>query len=191
MLALSKLLPENDTASPSGTEYCDRGRWYAVQCQPHREGGAAVHLANQGFQAFLPRREKTRRHARKIETVRAPFFPGYLFVHLDLTCQRWRSVNGTFGVSRLVMQGDRPAPAPHGVVEALIDACGEDGVLRWQADLAVGKPVRVVVGPFSDLIGELEQLTDAGRVRVLLNIMGAGTPVCLPRTYVVPAESVL
>ena len=139
----------------------------------------------------MPRREKTRRHARKIETVRAPFFPGYLFVHLDLTCQRWRSVNGTFGVSRLVMQGDRPAPAPHGVVEALIDACGEDGVLRWQADLAVGKPVRVVVGPFSDLIGELEQLTDAGRVRVLLNIMGAGTPVCLPRTYVVPAESVL
>ncbi|MBU6297876.1 MAG: hypothetical protein KJS68_06485, partial [Alphaproteobacteria bacterium] len=77
------------------------------------------------------------------------------------------------------------------VVEALIDACGEDGVLRWQADLTVGHPVRVVVGPFADLIGELEQLTDAGRVRVLLNLMGGCTPVFLPRTHVVPAESML
>lgn len=169
----------------------DYGRWYAVQCQPHRERGAAAHLANQDFEAFLPCREKTRRHARKIETVRVPFFPGYLFVRLDLTRDRWRSVNGTFGVVRIVMQGERPAPAPRGVVEALKDACGEDGMLCWQAALTPGQSVRILTGPFTDFIGELDQLTDAGRVRVLLNIMGGHTPVFLPRACVVSAESCL
>jgi len=169
----------------------DHRRWYAVQCQPHRERGAAIHLANQDFQVFLPCREKTRRHARKIETVRVPFFPGYLFVELDLTRDRWRSVNGTFGVSRLVMQGEWPAPAPRGVIEALRDTCDESGLLRWQADLTLGQPVRVLTGPFTDFIGELDQLSDTGRVRVLLDILGGRTPVFLPRAYVVPAESCL
>jgi hypothetical protein len=34
-------------------------------------------------------------------------------------------------------------------------------------------------------------LSDAGRVRVLLNIMGGSTPVLLSRENVVPAESSL
>ena len=87
-------------------------RWYAVQCQPHRERLAASHLINQGFGVHLPLREKTRRHARKIETIRTPFFPGYLFARLDLSRDFWRSVNGTVGVVRLVTQGDRPTPVP-------------------------------------------------------------------------------
>lgn len=162
-------------------------RWYAVQCRPHREVGAAVHLANQDFEVFLPLREKTRRHARKIDNVRVPFFPGYLFVKLDVSRERWRSVNGTFGVVRLVMLGDRPAPAPRGVVEALIEACGPDGLLQRQEELAPGQRIRIVVGPFADFIGELERLTDANRVRVLLDIMGGQIAVTLSRMSVMPA----
>jgi transcription antitermination factor NusG len=48
---------------------------------------------------FLPLREKTWRHAHRIEVRRVPFFPGYLFVALDLDHDQWRSVNGTIGVS--------------------------------------------------------------------------------------------
>lgn len=166
-------------------------RWYAVQCQPHRERMAASHLRNQGFSVHLPLREKSRRHARRIETVRTPFFPGYLFVRLDLGRDFWRSVNGTLGVVRLVMQGDRPSPVPVGIVEALIEACDGDGLLHWMCELVPGQSVRVLSGPFAELMGELEHMTDAGRVRVLLNIMGGRTPVMLPRENVVPAESCL
>ena len=55
-------------------------RWYAVQCKPNKERTATQQLANQGIRSFLPVREKTRRHARRIERVRVPLFPGYLFV---------------------------------------------------------------------------------------------------------------
>jgi transcriptional antiterminator RfaH len=167
------------------------GRWYAVQCQPLRERLAAVNLAQQAFEVFLPLRKKTRRHARRIETVCVPFFPGYLFVALDLAHHQWRSVNGTFGVTRLVTQGDRPAPAPEGLVETLQTACTEPNVLEWRPHLALGQPVRILAGPLAGLVGELHGMAEADRVRVLLRMMGGQFPVSLPRLDVVPAVSAL
>ena len=166
-------------------------RWYAVQCQPHRERAAALHLANQKFVPFLPLRRKTRRHAHRIENVLVPFFPGYLFVAFDRERHQWRSVNGTFGVVRLVMQGERPAPAPAGFVEALHETCAEHGVVEWRADLKPGQAIRILTGPFSGLLGELDRMLDADRVRVLLGLMGGHFPVSLGRGDVVPADSVL
>ena len=148
-------------------------------------------LTNQGFTVFLPLREKTRRHARRIDTVRVPLFPGYLFVCLDLERDRWRSVGGTVGVVRLVMQGERPAPVPRGVVEELNEACDHDQVLHWKCDLTAGQAVRVLNGPFTDLIGQLENMTESGRLRVLLNLMGGQRLVFLPIEQVTAADSLL
>lgn len=166
-------------------------RWYAVHCQPNRERAAAAHLRNQDYDVFLPLQRKTRRHARKIDRVLRPFFPGYLFLQLDLALDRWRPINGTFGVVRLVMQGDRPAPAPLGVVEGLKECCDENGVLEWLPMLVPGQPVRITEGPFAELVGELERLDGAGRVRVLLNFMGGEVPTWLPRSSVVSATSLV
>lgn len=166
-------------------------RWYAVQCQPHRERLASINLAQQEFEVFMPLRSRTRRHARRVETVRVPFFPGYLFVALDLARHQWRSVNGTFGVVRLVTQGDWPIPAPEGLVEALQTACAGTNILEWRPRLSLGEPVRILAGPFAGLVGELERMTDADRVRVLLRMMGGELPVSLPRLDVVPAISAL
>jgi len=178
------------TSAPvSQSAFTDEPRWFAVHCQPHRERGAAAHLANQEFEVFLPCREKTRRHARKIETVRVPFFPGYLFIKLNMTRDRWRSVNGTFGVVRLVMQGEQPAPAPVGVVEAFMAASDDNGVLSLRPELVLGRPVRVLVGPFANLVGKLERMTDSGRVQVLLDILGGRTPVFLPTASVERADN--
>jgi len=172
---------------------CERTgeRWYAVQCKPNQERTAAHQLANQGFRSFLPMREKTRRHARRIERVRVPLFPGYLFVRLDLERDRWLCVGGTIGVARLVMQGERPAPAPIGVVESLEEACDSNKVLCWKSALTPGQSVRVINGPFADLFGQLENMTESGRLRVLLNIMGRGASVFLPEAHVVGADSLL
>jgi transcriptional antiterminator RfaH len=165
-------------------------RWYAVQCLSNREAGAAAQLENQDFPVFLPRRRKTRRHARRIESVVTPFFPGYLFVTLDLSRDRWRCVNGTYGVARLVMRGDMPAPVPAGIVETLQQSCDEDGVIHWQAEIKPGQRVQIVEGALAEFVGQLERLDAAGRVRILLNILGRRTPIVLPRESVIPAEDV-
>jgi len=162
-------------------------RWYAVHCLSHREAGASAHLQNQDFPVFFPRRRKTRRHARRIETVLVPFFPGYVFVTLDLSRDRWRSINGTYGVASIVMQGEIPAAVPVGVVEALQNSCDEDGVLDYEADLRPGQRVQIVHGAFTELVGQLDQLDAAGRVRVLLDMLGRHTPILMPRGGVVSA----
>jgi transcriptional antiterminator RfaH len=76
-----------------------------------------------------------------------------------------------------------------GVIESIKAACGDDDILRFHPDLSVGQKVRVIGGPFADFVGELDQLTDSERVRVLLDIMGGRTRVVLPRDYLTPADS--
>jgi transcription antitermination factor NusG len=99
------------TANESGEPVHDR-RWYLVRALTNREAFAAEHLERQGFSTFLPRQPRTIRHARRIRVSLAAYFPGYLFVTLDLARQRWRSINGTLGVAHLVGAGERPTPVP-------------------------------------------------------------------------------
>ena len=165
----------------------DQGRWYAVHTQPHREMRAKIQLENQSYRVFLPLRLKTVRHARKLTNVAAAFFPRYLFVWLDVTRHRWRSVNGTSGVTGLVMQGEAPHPVPRGVVEAMIASADAKGILRFEESLKPGTQVRLSAGPFADQLGMLDRLDDSGRVRVLLEIMGGTVPVHLKRNCVTAA----
>jgi transcription elongation factor/antiterminator RfaH len=161
-------------------------RWYAVYTLPCNEARAEWHLGNQGFRTFMPKRRKTVRHARKLSTVEAPFFPRYLFVVLDLSRHQWRSINGTYGVSRLVMCGGEPHPVPCGVVEALIASADTGGILRLDQHLRVGSPVRLLAGPFAEQLATLDHLDDAGRVRVLLDIFGRKVAVSTAANNVLP-----
>jgi transcription antitermination factor NusG len=159
-------------------------RWYVVRTQPHREARAQRQLENQTFRVFLQRFLKSRRHARKFETVLAPLFPRYMFIVLDLGRDRWRSVNGTLGVDRLLMRGGEPEPVPHGLVEQLAAAADSNDAVHFGADLREGQTIRVTSGP---IVAKVHSLDDQGRVRVLLEIMGGTVPVVLPEGIVAPA----
>jgi transcription antitermination factor NusG len=124
---------------------CFGDRWYVVHAQPRAESKAAFHLARQSYSVFWPRFAKVVRHARRRTETLAPLFPGYLFLSLDVSRQRWRSVNGTCGVVRLIMQGERPQPVPRGVVEALQIRTGADGVMNWSPSFEIGQSVAVVL----------------------------------------------
>jgi transcription elongation factor/antiterminator RfaH len=177
-------LPRNSAAW--GLALAERERWYVARTLPQREFRAAQQLGNQGFRSFVPRYWKNRRHARKVETVSVPLFPRYIFTILDPGRDRWRSINGTFGVDRLITYGAEPQPVPRGVVESLLEAADTEGNVQFDFHLKVGQSVRVTAGPFADLIGELEYLDDNGRVRVLLEIMGGKTRVALAQTLLAP-----
>lgn len=163
-----------------GPELSGGERWFVAQTLHHREKLAARHLGAQGFRSFLPRFRKTVRHARQIREVVAPVFPGYIFLILDPERDRWRSINGTFGVARL-LSGHGPVPVPRGTVEAMIAAMDQSGLVRLGGELAPGQAVRVVAGPFAGGLGVLERLDGKGRVRVLLQILGGEAPFTMDR----------
>ena len=161
-------------------------RWFLACTLPHCEDVALTHLSRQGFRSFLPRYLKTVRHARKLRTVNAPIFPRYLFVALNLERDRWRSVNSTTGITNLFMAHDRPVPAPDGIVETLIRLADKSEGLAFADALEPGQKVRLVAGPFAQALGILDRLDAAGRVEVLLEIMGGGIRVKLARSWVEP-----
>jgi transcription elongation factor/antiterminator RfaH len=178
--------PKIGVLSSSSMTLAEGERWYAVHTLPCNETRAEWHLGNQGFRTFMPKRRKTVRHARKLSTVDAAFFPRYLFVVLDPSRHQWRCINGTYGVSRLVMRGDMPQPVPCGVVEALIASVDASGILQLGQRLQIGSPVRLLAGPFAEQLAILDRLDDAGRVRVLLDIFGRKVAVSTGTNNVLP-----
>ncbi|MCY4310853.1 MAG: transcriptional activator RfaH [Rhodospirillaceae bacterium] len=163
-------------------------RWYVVHARPHQERRAEENLRRQGYRVWLPVMARSRRHARRIETVRVPLFPGYLFVALDLARDRWRAINGTFGVRRLVANGARPMALPEEFVASLHGATGADGLSTMApADLQPGDAVTIVSGPFTEYAAVILRLGSADRVEVLLDILGGRVPARLSRRALVAA----
>ncbi len=148
-------------------------RWYAVNTQPHHEARADENLRRQGFHSWLPRFRRLRRHARRADEVLAPLFPGYLFVQLDTEVERWRSINGTFGVVRLLCNGDTPLAVPDGLVETIMQRRDASGaILMPPRRFVVGEAVRVAAGPFADLDGLFQEMSGRDRIVLLLDLLG-------------------
>lgn len=155
-------------------------RWYAVNTQPRAEDKACLHLRRQGFHTYVPRYLKRRRHARRVDTVAAPFFPRYLFVAMDVTAQRWRSINSTIGVSHIVCTGDKPAPVPDPIIVQLKQSEDERGFIELKRPrFSPGDKITVLGGAFADCVGIFEAETAERRVAILLDLLGRKVRVSL------------
>jgi transcriptional antiterminator RfaH len=156
-------------------------RWYVVQTQANAEHKAIAHLGRQGFTTYLPRYLKKRRHARRVETVSAPLFPRYLFVEIDMTMQRWRSICSTVGVSRLVCNGEQPACVPDAVIGSLKSREDTSGLIQLthRPNFRCGDKIRIVEGAFYDCLGIYDGMTDRDRVEILLDLLGRKVRVLL------------
>lgn len=159
--------------------------WYAVNTHPHQEERARFNLRRQGYEVCLPRLRKTRRHARRTDTVLTPLFSGYLFLHLAPELQAWRAINATFGVRRLLCEGERPCPLPAGFVEALEQRMDLNGaVAQPEGEFTVGEPLRLLSGPFADHIGTMLHVADKDRIALLLSLLGREVKVVVSRRQV-------
>lgn len=163
--------------------------WFVIQTKSNREAKAAYHLERQGFKFYLPRYLKRRSHARKIEIVPAPLFPGYMFVAVDLATQRWRAIQSTVGVLRLVTNGNEPAPVPTEIIRAIREREDDKGFVSLDRTPAFrrGDKVRILAGAFMDLAGLFDGLADRERVAILLDLLGRKVRVMLDADMVVAA----
>ena len=156
-------------------------QWHVVQSHPHAEAKASWHLQRQGFETYLPRYLKQRRHARRIDNVAAPLFPRYLFVAVDIAAQRWFSIESTIGVTRLVRHGDRPAALPVSVLETLKHREDANGFVQldYQPKFSPGDKICILNGAFRDCFGLYEGMSGHDRVAILLELLGRKVRVVL------------
>lgn len=155
-------------------ELSSNSAWYVVQTHSHCELKAVQHLTRQRFETYFPQYLKRRRHARRVDIVPAPLFPCYVFVTIDLSNQRWRSIQSTIGVTRLVCNGDKPTEVPISLVDEIKRQEGSDGyvALRARPAFKPGEAIRIVEGAFAEYFGLFERLEDRERISVLLDLLG-------------------
>lgn len=163
--------------------------WYVVQTQPNAERKAVFNLARQGYHVYLPQYLRRRRHARRVDVVKSPLFPRYLFVAVNAAAQRWRSIQSTIGVSRLVCHGDLPAAVPACVIQQLRVREDGQGLIRLdqRPKFAPGDKVRVQDGVFDSCLGLFEGLTDGERAAILLDLLGRKVRVFIDADMVAAA----
>lgn len=157
-------------------------QWFVTHTQPSKEFVAQQHLLEQNFDVYLPRYQRIRRHARKVETVLSPLFPRYLFVSLDLASDYWRSVNGTRGVSYLLTTNDQPTSVSDLVIAELKAREDQEGIVPVSS-LSIfmkGDKVRICEGAFEGQEAVFEKLNDNQRVQLLLNFLGRESRVTMP-----------
>jgi transcriptional antiterminator RfaH len=156
--------------------------WVVAHTHVNAELRAEHHLRRQGYEVYLPRYAKTRRHARVVEKVARPLFPRYMFVACAPAQMRWRSITSTVGVQHLVMAGDMPLLAPDGIIAELKSREDESGLvlLARGEDFVKGAKVEVISGPFSDQTGLFECIDDNQRVSIMLDILGRQVKTRLP-----------
>ena len=163
--------------------------WYVVQTHLNSENRAAAHLVRQGFEVYLPRYLKRRRHARRVENVPSPLFPRYLFVGFDQVSARWRSIQSTLGVSHLVCVGQNPAIISALVIDELRDREDSDGFIQLSLPpkFVPGEKIRVINGAFGSCFGSFEGMVDRDRIAILLDLLGRKVRVVMDGDLVTAA----
>ncbi len=118
----------------------------------HCEQTVHDHLSAKGFHPFLPRLPRWSWRAGRRHVVRAPLFPGYLFLNDALDKASHVEVRKSPGLAAVLGDGwDRPACVPAPEVEAIrrvVDS-GEDVLPHLY--LREGQRVHIVGGPLGGL----------------------------------------
>lgn len=107
------------------------------------------------------------------------FFPGYIFVKMELNDETWHIVKNTPKVTGFIGSRTEPTPISDGEVEEIIQQINE-GVLKPKPKFVFekGDSVRVIDGPFLNFNGVVDEVRpEKGKVRVLVSIFGRPTPV--------------
>ena len=153
-------------------------KWYVIRSKPRRERFVHDQLSGQGLEVFYP---AVKVHPVNPRSARErAYFPGYLFVHLDLVTVGINRLRWMPAAVGLLEFGGEPAIVPDLLVAQLkhkvaaIQAAG--GIVF--ADLNKGDTIKITSGPFAgyEAIFDL-RLKGSDRVRVLLELLRRQVPL--------------
>lgn len=146
--------------------------WYALRSKPYKESFLFQQVCARGIEAYYPQIKVSPANprARKIR----PYFPGYLFVHIDLDIISASVFQWIPGAAGLVSFGREPAYVPDNLVHAVrrhVDEIAVSGHLPAD-ELQPGDPVVIQDGLFSGYQAIFDlRVPGRERARVLLELM--------------------
>jgi len=129
------------------------------------------------FQVVVPTEEEIEVRDGQRRIAEKKIFPGYILVEMLMTDDSWYAVRNTPGVTGFVGMGKRPTPLRPEEVQRIMKRMEEEAP-KIKVTFLPGQRVRIVDGPFSDFVGNVDDIDmDKGKVRVLVSFFGRDTPV--------------
>ncbi len=146
--------------------------WYALHVKPHKERAVYELLISQDVEAFYPYLKVKPVNPRSKKE--RPFFPGYMFVHLDVEIEGRNVLRWMAGVYGLVSFDEEPVVVPDKLIQTLkhrLQLIHQEGGLVFE-NLKKGDNVRITQGPFAghDAIFDT-RLSGKDRVQVFLSYL--------------------
>ncbi len=107
------------------------------------------------------------------------FFPGYIFVQMDLTDETWHVVKDVPKVTGFVGSTTKPPAVPEEEVRRITKQIDEGSLKPKPKNIfEKGEAVRVADGPFATFVGTVEEVNpEKGKLKVLVSIFGRSTPI--------------
>jgi transcriptional antiterminator NusG len=132
------------------------------------------------FRVMVPMEEEIEHKDGKKKTVMRKVFPGYVLVEMVMTDDSWYVVRNTPGVTGFVGSagaGSKPTPLLPDEVQTILKQMGVEEV-QTVVDFTLGESVKVIEGPFENLVGQIEGVdADREKLKVLVDMFGRDTPV--------------
>lgn len=161
--------------------------WYAIHVRTGQEEKVLEHLherikTNKMEDMFkdilVPEEEVVEMREGQKRKIRRKFFPGYVWLQMELNEKTWYLIKNVPGVINFI-GGQNPAPIPEKEVNAIRERIKQgEGVEKPKVLFEPGEMVRVTAGPFADFNGVVEDVNyEKNRLRVSVLIFGRSTPV--------------
>jgi len=163
-----------------------KAHWYVIHTYAAHEVKTAKTLEQKiktlGLDNFvkeilIPTQEKIKINKGKKSTIQEKIFPGYLLIRMEVNDDSWLAVRTTQGITGFVGTGSTPTRLPQEEVDAIKKYISQEAP-KFQAAFSVGEAIKIVEGPFADMLGTVNKIDeDKGKVTVLVSIFGRETPV--------------
>jgi transcriptional antiterminator NusG len=127
---------------------------------------------------LIPREQVTETRGAAKRVTSRTFYPGYMFVQMNLTDESWHLVKDTPKVSGFV-GGRYPTAVPGSQINLVAQQVAEGAAKpKPRVVFEQGDHVRVIEGAFANFTGTIEEVKpEKQKVRVLVSIFGRATPV--------------
>lgn len=154
--------------------------WYVMHTKPRKEQQAHAYLLAHGYEDYFPAVSVKRVDPRSSDV--EPFFPGYLFVLLDLAEVGLSALQWVPGTKGLVQFGGEPTPVPSIVIDQLRARLALPSNPPRERMFEAGDLVEIVAGPLAGYEGIFDvELSSNQRVQILLELLGGLARVTLSR----------
>ena len=165
--------------------------WYVMRSKPNKESFLWEQLSLQNIECYYPRLrvQPVNPRARKLRA----YFPGYLFVRVDLERINLSTLQWMPGAAGLVSFGGEPASVPDSLINTIRNRVDEINAAGGELleGLEKGQAVAIQTGPFAGYNAIFDaRLSGDERVRVLLELIDQGQlPVELPAGQIRPLHA--